>query len=172
MKINEELERLLGTEAFRQQAHKVGNSGGEGFEGLLAQQMRQADASSPADPRLMQALSNPLRLANVDIMSLNGVQAADTLSGDRDALASLSESIASTLDGFDQYAAGLRDAGPAGLREAWNSLERLEESIAGLRQDMSKLSQPDAELEAMISEMEILATTEKFKFNRGDYLTA
>ena len=41
MKINEELERLLGTEAFRQQTRTVGNSGGDGFESLLTRQLAQ-----------------------------------------------------------------------------------------------------------------------------------
>ena len=47
MNINEELERLLGTEAFRQQTRTVGNSGGDGFESLLTRQLAQGGQPRP-----------------------------------------------------------------------------------------------------------------------------
>lgn len=170
MKINEELERLLGTEAFRQQTRKVGNSGGEGFDSLLAQQLAEPGAARGTDPQMLRALGDPLRLANLDVMNLGGLQAADgDATGDQALLEALSGGIAGTLDGLDKYAAGLRDTSSTGLRDAWNALEALDGTIAGLRQDMGKLSQPDAELESMVNELEVLAATEKFKFNRGDY---
>lgn len=173
MKINEELERLLGTEAFRQQTRTVGNSGGEGFESLLTRQMARTGQSGESNPDLLRALGDPLRLANLDVMTLSGMDAAQNTpgaSGDEALLESLTSGLSSGLNGLDRYAAGLRDASSDGLRQAWNALESLDGTIADLRQDMGRLSQPNAEMESMLNELEILAATEKFKFNRGDYL--
>ena len=77
MKINEELERLLGTEAFRQQTRTVGNSGGDGFESLLTRQLAQGGQSGADNPDLLRALGDPLRLANLDVMTLGGLNAAE-----------------------------------------------------------------------------------------------
>lgn len=173
MKINDELERLLGTEAFRQQTRTVGNSGGEGFESLLTQQLAATGEASPDEARMLRALGDPLRLANLDVMNLGGLAGVDgtpDAASDEALIEALSGGISSTLNGLDKYAAGLRDASPAGLRDAWTALESLDGAIAGLRQDMGRLSKPDAEMESMLTELEVLATTEKFKFNRGDYL--
>lgn len=169
MKINEELERLLGTEAFRQQPRTVGSSGGDGFEDLLARQLAQGQQTDNTD--LLRALSDPLRLANLDVMTLGGLNAAEN-PGDQDSalLESLTAGLALGLDGLDSYAAGLGDQSSDGLRRAWNALESLDGTIAGMRQDLGRLSQPNAELESMLNELEVLAATEKFKFNRGDYL--
>lgn len=169
MKINEELERLLGTEAFRQQPRTVGSSGGDGFEELLTRQLMQGEQKDNAD--LLRALSDPLRLTNLDVMTLGGLNAAEN-PGDQDSalLESLTAGLAQGLDGLDSYAAGLGDRSSDGLRRAWNALENLDGAIAGMRQDLGRLSQPNAELESMLNELEVLATTEKFKFNRGDYL--
>lgn len=173
MKINEELERLLGTEAFRQRTRTVGNSGGDGFESLLARQLTPGAQSGADNPDLLRALGDPLRLANLDVMTLGGLNAAENTpgaNGDEALLESLTSGLASGLDGLDGYAAGLGDQSSDGLRRAWNALENLDGTIAGLRQDLGRLSQPNAELESMLNELEVLATTEKFKFNRGDYL--
>lgn len=169
MKINEELERLLGTEAFRQQPRTVGSSGGDGFEELLTRQLMQGEQKDNTD--LLRALGDPLRLANIDVMTLGGLNAAEE-SGDADSalLESLTAGLASGLDGLDSYAKGLGDQSSDGLRRAWSVLESLDGTIAGMRQDLGKLSQPNAELESMLNELEVLAATEKFKFNRGDYL--
>ena len=173
MKINEELERLLGTEAFRQQTRTVGNSGGDGFESLLTRQLAQGGQSGADNPDLLRALGDPLRLANLDVMTLGGLNAAENAAdsnGDEALLESLTAGLASGLDGLDNYAAGLDDRSSDGLRRAWNALENLDGALAGLLQDLGRLSQPNAELESMLNELEVLATTEKFKFNRGDYL--
>ncbi|MCH5276624.1 MAG: hypothetical protein J1E80_02190 [Desulfovibrionaceae bacterium] len=169
MKINEELERVLGTEAFRQQPRTVGGSGGDGFEDLLTRQLMQGEQKDNAD--LLRALGDPLRLANMDVMTLGGLNAAEN-PGDPDSalLESLTAGLAQGLDGLDSYAAGLGDPSSDGLRRAWSALESLDGTIAGMRQDLGKLSQPNAELESMLNELEVLAATEKFKFNRGDYL--
>lgn len=173
MKINDELERLLGTEAYRQQTRTVGSSGGEGFESLLTQQLVPTGETPSDEAAMLRALGDPLRLANLDVMNLGGLAGADGAagaSGDDALIEALSGGVSSSLDGLDKYASGLRDASPDGLRNAWNALESLDGAIAGLRQDMGKLSKPNAEMESMLNELEVLAVTEKFKFNRGDYL--
>lgn len=175
MKINEELERLLGADSYRQQRTRtVGNSGGEGFESLLADQMaRAADgatATSGASPEALRALADPLRLAGLSLSMADGATASPAAE-DAALLASLTSGLDASLKGLDRYAAEL-SGGSGSLREAWASLSTLEENLADLRQEMGRLSQPDAELDSLLNELEVLAAAEKFKFNRGDYLPA
>ena len=61
MKINEELERLLGTEAFRQQTRTVGNSGGDGFESLLTRQLAQGGQAAGRQCRSLAAAAGAAR---------------------------------------------------------------------------------------------------------------
>jgi len=173
MKINEELEHLLGIETGRRhQARTAANSVGEGFESLFTAQMTRAESSASfgVAPEALRVLDDPLRLA--------GVRA--TIMGDREQQAAaddavLTEKLAgdltATLGELDRYSAALGE-GSASLREAWGLLNSLDRNLAGLRQDMNRLSQPNAELDSMLNELEVLAATEKFRFNRGDYLSA
>lgn len=175
MKINDELERLLATEQYRQQTRPGSGTVGEGFEGLLAQQTLQvgqkgsrATVGAGADPESLRALADPMRLANISLATLSGVDEAALDGSDEALVESLTGGLNATLDGFDKYAANLN--GSTSLKDAWSALAALESNLKGMRQDMGKLSQPDAELDSMLNEMEVMAATEKFKFSRGDYL--
>lgn len=173
MKINEELERLLSTEQYRQQARPVGNSGGEGFESLLTQQLRQSDVTAQTDAQMLRALSDPMRLAHIDAAALGGlgaVEGSGEADGDDALIQTLTFGISSTLDGMDKYAASLQSGSATSLKDAWTALQSMNSSISGMRQEMGQLSKPHAELESMLNELEVLSATETFKFNRGDYL--
>lgn len=174
MKINEELERLLSTEQYRQQARSSGGAVGGDFEGLLAQQIDRGSAQGTigagADPESLRVLADPMRLANISLATLSGVdnaESAESADSDGALIGALTGGLSETLAGFDKYATSLNGSS---LKDAWGALSALENNIKGMRQDMGKLSQPDAELDSMLNEMEVLAATEKFKFGRGDYL--
>lgn len=74
------------------------------------------------------------------------------------------------LNTLDTYAKTLGNAG-ATPRNAWELLGTMDSQVAAMRGSMSRMS-PNAvrELESVVNELEVLASTEKFKFNRGDYL--
>ncbi len=167
MKINTELERLLRTEQNRPQTQKAGIPEGEGFEDLLARGLARPGTAQAADPQALRALADPLRLANLDVMNLAGLSGAEETDGDP--FASLGGGIENALLGFDSYAASLDSSS---LKDAWSALQALDGSVAALRQDLGRLPRPDPGLESMVNELEVLTATEKFKFNRGDYLPA
>ena len=167
MKINEELERLLSVDQYRKQSQSVGNSGGDGFESLLAQQLKTGQNQ---DASALAALADPLRLANINVAAMAGLEQEEGKSPDDQLVETLTGGMASTLDGFDKMAASLQSNAPDALKDAWSALRNLDGELAGLREEMGRLSKPNTELESMLNELEVLAATERFKFNRGDYL--
>ncbi|MDR2604837.1 MAG: hypothetical protein LBC55_05740 [Desulfovibrio sp.] len=79
--------------------------------------------------------------------------------------ADMVENVLTELEG---YAAQLGRAEAADLRTAFASLQNMQEGISGFRQRFSGDSGGTAG--DLIDELDVLAVTEKFKFNRGDYL--
>ena len=178
MKINDALDRLLNTEQAHEQAKNVGSSGAEGFEEVLLQQIGGAQTQTDAvgkDSSLLQALADPLRLANIGTSILGGLEktdsSPDSMEADVDQLMqNLMGGFATSMDSFADFASSLNNQNPGALKNAWNVLDNLDSNLASLRQEMGRLPQPNADLEAVLNELEILAVTERFKFNRGDYL--
>jgi hypothetical protein len=168
MKINEELERLLNAELNRpQRARQEGNSAAEGFESVLARQLSQTGGAAP---QALPMPADPPLLADISVAALGGLEEEDGGNSDEALVESLTGGIRSGLDGLAEYAARLRDTSESALRDAWASLSPVDDSLAGMRRNLEKLSRPDAELESLLNEVEILTTAERFKFNRGDYL--
>lgn len=82
------------------------------------------------------------------------------------------ERLENLLGEWEAYANNLGStAEGGGLRQANGNLETIENEVASLKQTMSGRGQEgDDELKAVIDEVEILAVTERIKFNRGDYV--
>lgn len=78
------------------------------------------------------------------------------------------------LDDIQSYANTLRSSGQtADMKNAYAQLERIQGSISSLREsvpDLPQDSQRATGLKNMVDEVEILAVTETYKFNRGDYI--
>lgn len=68
------------------------------------------------------------------------------------------------LDQWEKYAAGLSSGGS--LKDADAALQDIEGEVAKVK-DMAS---DDSGLKAIADELEVLTTTERIKFNRGDYL--
>ena len=80
--------------------------------------------------------------------------------------AAVTGQVESILDKWDSYAATL--AGPqAGLKSAYGTLDEITKDVANLKEGQPNL---DPGLRSIVDELETLATTEQFKFNRGDYV--
>lgn len=73
-----------------------------------------------------------------------------------------------TLALWDDYTRALGGSSTTALRDAWNFLEDIDTQITQMRANPARAKNP--ELDAIFNEIEILAATEKIKFNRGDYL--
>ncbi len=75
----------------------------------------------------------------------------------------------SLLSKWENYSQTLGAEG-GNLREGYNLLTGIRQSIQEVRSDLAAKPASRQELHDMIEELDILTTTEEFKFNRGDYL--
>lgn len=74
------------------------------------------------------------------------------------------------FDSLDSYAQQLAGHEPGSLKEAYALLQSVNGRIADFKQDFPNAASEQPELASLINEIEVLATTEAFKFNRGDYM--
>jgi len=144
------------------------------IEGLLPQEHAQKSATDRKafEDMLVQQLGQgqPGEVAN---LAGSGLDALQILGGvnveapEEDALLSGLLSQAEDLLGtWENYAKSL---GAGQDKAAWNLLSGLDVSIKGLRGEVGQLGARGQGLDAVLNELEVLAATEKFKFNRGDY---
>ena len=65
----------------------------------------------------------------------------------------------------DKLAAG---SGGDSLKQAYGVLEHIESGVRQLKEELPEST--TAGLGSLVNELEVMTVTEKFKFNRGDYL--
>lgn len=171
MNINtDQLEALLRLQeqqagALRRQA----GQSGQGFESLLAQQLNagqeaQVSSGQPLVPGSAQS-------GLVSQMLLQAASPGQELEPDAAVLQAAFEQASGTLELWDGYARAIGSAGEGGsLKEAWEMLEGIENQVARLRQDTSSVRGQNAGFDSLLNDLEVLTATEKFKFNRGDYI--
>ena len=97
-----------------------------------------------------------------------------------DAIASLSQeetnialsSLNGLLDELDTYASELSSMRNTHLRDASSRLDSIESRLGAFKADPAAAAfmAGNENFAAVINELEVLATTERIKFNRGDYL--
>ena len=161
MKIsNEQLHALQDTEARRKTSGAP-----EGFESLLSQQMNANTAqglTSAMDPQALLRGSLPVSLTGE-----MGETSPAVLQGMAAEMATRMEGL---FAGMDTYAQQLASNDPTALRSAYSQLEQTKAGIASLRAAFPDMETEQPELGSMMNELEVLTTSESFKFNRGDYL--
>ena len=138
----------------------------QGFEALLAQKLGQAQGVTPE----MNAGMDALRGLVPGLGSVAAGQTPEELA--RSATLALQEAavrIDSLFNEVDEYADQLQQPG-GDLRSAYAGLQALVANVAGLKAAYPGLDGSSPELAAMVNELDVLTTTEMFKFNRGDYL--
>lgn len=146
-----------------QPPHKQAGQGA-GFETLLNQQLRTeaGAAHDPLTPGVAPGQAyNPVFLENA--------QDQEALDPDSAVLMEAFAQASGTLDLWDSYTQTLGSStSTAALRDAWNLLEGIESQVGQMRGNPARAQSP--ELDSILNELEVLAATEKFKFNRGDYI--
>lgn len=168
MEINaEQLEALLRVQ--EQQAHNARKPSGQPgvFDAVFTQQLSGQDAgaaaASPLPPGAQTALYSQILL--------NDASASAATDPDAAVFQAAFDQASGTLDMWDAYAKTLGSSGKdASLREAYAILEGIDSEVARIRQDTSGVRGKNQGLDSLLNELEVLAATEKFKFNRGDYL--
>ena len=140
-----------------QQKNTARNQSGEGFAQALAQELTPGSSSEagaaacPASPvvRLDQALQAAM------LQTPN----EQTVMEKMDALLSKWENYSRVIGAAD-----------GDLREGYSLLSDIRHDIREVKDSLATASAAEQGLAPMIEELDILATTEEFKFNRGDYL--
>ncbi len=165
MKISNEQIRALQQEMESRRTTQARDA--SGFDALLTRQLDagKAQGVAPAtDTRLAAPQGGPAPLAD----ALEGIAAAGgNAEGIVDSIAARMEGM---FSGMEEYAALLASSQEGALRGAYGLLENMTGEITALRAAFPDMEAAHPELAAMVNELDVLATTETFKFNRGDYL--
>ncbi len=152
------------------QAKKASSTAGSGldFATTFAKQAVLGDAENG----IQSTASVPMMQASVvQQMLLNGVDANATSQTNTTSTGQALEQAAGALDMWESYAQKLRMPGNDGnLRDAYALLEGIESQVSTLKTENNAVLEQNPELASLVNELEIMSTTEKFKFNRGDYL--
>jgi hypothetical protein len=134
---------------------------------MLAQELRQsgggAQGTLPPPPGTQAGIISQMLLE-----PLEQAESADPLD---EALQQSFQQASGLLDSVDAYVNALSARGADGnLKAIYPLLEGLERQMGVLKQGAAPLEAKHAGLASLINELEVLTTTEKFKFNRGDYV--
>lgn len=142
------------------------SGGADGFAALLSQEIGQngqigapgtAEASRPAN-----------RGASLDAAMLVSVMGGSAeAESDASLVKSITGQASGLLEAWDQYATALSEGGSQ--KNAWTRLLGMDDQVRALRGSLNGLSESNPALETIVNEFEIMAATEKFKLNRGDY---
>ena len=161
MKItSEQLRALQELEAKKSTTSKAGGD----FSELLTRQLDERGQSAPVMPEKATASVQGLATISLSGMAQSAESSAQLHS----------EEAATQMDGmvttFERYANQMARNEGADLREAYALLESMSGQIAGFKSQFPNAGEEMPELASMLNELDVLATTETFKFNRGDYL--
>lgn len=155
MEINtQQIENLLKTQ--EQQAQRKLGETGQDFGAILSTRLA-ADGGSEITPVAGAGQAEMISRILLDNSSL-----------DSNALNSAFDQASGALDLWDNYTRTLGQD-QSSLRDAYSILEGIDSKIAQLRHDTAAMKIRHSGLDEMLNQLEILATTEKFKLNRGDY---
>jgi len=168
MKINPDHLSAVRPDAKRD-AHKSGKTGGS-FEDMLS---RAAEKTAAQE----QMAQSPGRLPGPGAaMHLTATQMLFPQSTSPESETKAETKAMDTLDNllsqWENYSRQLV-AEPHGLRHAHDTLSRISSQIGELKADWSQegsAAAPGSALRGMLDELEVLAVTERIKFNRGDYV--
>lgn len=165
MEINtQQLDALFQVQEQHTQQPRKTQTQAQGFEDLLNSQLAEKAEARPdnlaahnAQALMYSQLLNPVS------------EDASTVDPDEAAIMAAFDQASGTLDLWDSYARTL-GASPAdtALREAWSILEGIDARLSQMR--ANPLSGSNEALKGILNDLEVMTATEKFKFNRGDYL--
>lgn len=165
MEINaQQLEALLRLQEQHAQHSQRGRNAD--FEEILARQLDPDSSSNPLD----QLAADASPAAMVGQILLNHAESQPDQ--DTAVLQAAFDQASGALALFDDYARTIGAGTGPTLRDAYSLLEGIDEKLAGMRQSAQALPVRNEGLNSLLNQLEIMTATEKFKFNRGDYLEA
>jgi hypothetical protein len=138
----------------------------EVFGDILAREVQGAEAQDAARTAVPPIDGGMLEIASL-IEAEGATPAADLTEKERTAM----ENVDSLLTEWENYADRLAASGQeGGLRQAYGVLEHIESGVQKLKQDWPGMDQENPNVGSLVNELEVMAVTEKIKFNRGDYI--
>lgn len=157
MKITREQQLQALQERDKARARQTGSA--DAFSALLTKELHtQQPAAKPVDaaPRPVGTMVVPVAAGSEGSVSASGQEAAESINA-----------MCATLE---QYAGQLENTANADLRTAYGLLESVSGQLREFKERFAEGIQENPGLAEAVNELEVLATTERFKFNRGDYL--
>ncbi|WP_319582989.1 hypothetical protein [uncultured Pseudodesulfovibrio sp.] len=150
-------DQIEGVQSEQTQRRNKAQQSDSDFGDLLNQEVARGEQIAPqsvAPPLIVNPLLAASQVAAVQPVSEDGAQVAGQ--------------VESILDKWDDYAATLADP-EAGLKSAYGTLDEIADDVASLKAEQPDLGTTHPGLKSIVDELETLAATEQFKFNRGDY---
>ena len=144
-------------------------AGADGFAALCSQEIGQTgQAGATGAAGAMAASRAAGHGASLEAaMLVSGMGDPAAAGGDASLLKTIAGQASGLLEAWDQYAASLSDGGSQ--KNAWTQLLGMDDQVRALRGSLGGLGESNPALENIVNELEIMAATEKFKLNRGDY---
>jgi len=135
------------------------------FGDILAKEV--GAAASRAAPSSAPPLSGGL----VGVSGLFGADEVESAGNLSEKERAVMENVDVLLNQWENYAEQLAsgDEG-AGLKQAYGVLENIETGVKKIKDDLPGIGSASSDLESLVNELEVMAVTEKIKFNRGDYI--
>jgi hypothetical protein len=171
MKINSELERILLAQQQAQQAKTKSADSSTAFEDILQSAMQKPDATNANEEISLSTLALSAQNMGIENETIASTQSASEADSETAyTRRALMADIENSLSSLDMYTQSVQSQNAAfDLKQAWQGLTAFNRSVNDLRQNYASLSEQDSSLDAMINDLEIMAVTETYKFNRGDY---
>jgi hypothetical protein len=137
----------------------------DAFAALLAKETGGADAAQSTG-----LAAPPLSsLAGIDLSSLQAAGSTEASGEINEQERAVMENMDTLLAEWENYADKLAaGSGSDSLKQAYGVLEHIESGVRQLKEDLPEST--TAGLGSLVNELEVMTVTEKFKFNRGDYL--
>lgn len=164
------IEQIQAIQAQQTEARKKVASPSSGFESMLSSQLSEkANVSAGSNAQLSAKMTMAPDLAG-NIAFQSNLIGNDLDNADKVKLGAMAAGVDQVLNGFENYASRLASGGTGSLKTAHSLLQDLSQSVKTLRIDTEGLSTKNPSMESILNELDVIATTERFKFNRGDYI--
>lgn len=140
-------------QASKAREKKTGNSFGDILSREVSKDAPAGGAQSVSAPIPVNPLLQTQAVDKVEPLGSNQSAALDKMDG--------------LLSKWESYAGELASSP---LRKAYGTLEEIESGLERIKEEMPEAIRGNPALQSLVNDLEVLSTTEKIKFNRGDYL--
>ncbi len=145
----------------QEQKNTAQTKAGEGFAQILSQEM-QSDSTTSSG-----ALSGTVPMAGLG-QTLQAAMLLNPTSQTTQTEQTVMEKMDSLLSQWENYSQAIGSS-DGSLKEGYHLLADIRQNIQEVKSSLSQTTATPG-ISDMVEELDILATTEEFKFNRGDYL--